>query len=90
MFLWPDLEEHLVVKDFIATSQLEARFGKEGAGTGTAQSIDQVGKNRPSMVSPIEGLYYCSGDAGGWGIGTELPARSALELFDLLKKKDEI
>ncbi len=88
--LWPDLEEHLVIKDFIATSQLEARFGKEGAGTGTAQSIDQVGQNRPSMVSPIKGLYYCSGDAGGWGIGTELPARSALELFELLKNSKEI
>jgi len=86
--LWPEIEDHLVVKDFIATSQLAARFGKEGAGTGIAQSVDQVGKNRPSMISPIKGLYFCSGDAGGWGIGTELPARSALELFDILKKND--
>jgi hypothetical protein len=79
--LWPEMEKHIVIQDFVSTSLLEARFGKEGAGTGIAQSIDQVGEKRPSMVSPIRGLYYCSGDAGGWGIGTELPARAALELF---------
>ncbi len=86
--LWPDIEDHIVVKDFISTSILDARFGKEGAGTGTAQSIDQVGKNRPSVISPIKGLYYSSGDAGGWGIGTELAGRSALELFEILKEND--
>ena len=85
--LWPEMENHIVIQDFISTSLLEARFGKEGAGTGIAQSIDQVGKNRPSMISPIQGLYYCSGDAGGWGIGTELPARAALELFEIFKKQ---
>ncbi len=86
--LWPEIEDHIVVQDFIATSKLAAQFGKEGAGTGIAQSIDQVGKNRPSMISPIKGLYYCSGDAGGWGIGTELPARAALELFEIFIKND--
>jgi len=83
--LWPDIEDHIVLEEYISTSHLEARFGKEGAGTGIAQSIDQVGKKRPSMISPIKGLYYCSGDAGGWGIGTELPARAALELFEIFK-----
>ena len=83
--LWPEIEDHIVLKEYVSTSHLEARFGKEGAGTGIAQSIDQVGKKRPSMISPIKGLYYCSGDAGGWGIGTELPARSALELFEILQ-----
>ncbi|NVM56249.1 MAG: NAD(P)/FAD-dependent oxidoreductase [Candidatus Helarchaeota archaeon] len=85
--LWPEIEDHIVIQDFISTTLLNARFGKEGAGTGIAQSIDQVGNKRPSMISPIEGLYYCSGDAGGWGIGTELPARAALELFEIFKKK---
>ena len=84
---WPEIEDHTVITDFISTRYLESRFGKEGAGTGTAQSIEQVGEKRPSMVSPIEGLYYCSGDAGGWGIGTELPARSALELWDYFQKE---
>jgi len=85
--LWPEMENHIVIQDFISTSFLEARFGKEGAGTGIAQSIDQVGEKRPSMVSPIKGLYYCSGDAGGWGIGTELPARAALDLFQFFQSR---
>lgn len=85
--LWPEMEKHIVIQDFVSTSLLEARFGKEGAGTGIAQSIDQVGGKRPSMVSPIDGLYYCSGDAGGWGIGTELPARAALDLFQYFRDK---
>ncbi len=86
--LYPEIENHIVIQDFIATSALEANFGKEGAGTGIAQSVDQVGKKRPSMISPIKGLYFCSGDAGGWGIGTELPARAAIELFEILKKSN--
>ncbi|MHA1265989.1 MAG: phytoene desaturase family protein [Candidatus Helarchaeota archaeon] len=84
--LWPEIEDHIVLEEYISTSHLENRFGKEGAGTGIAQSIDQVGKKRPSMISPIKGLYYCSGDAGGWGIGTELPARAVLELFNIFLK----
>jgi phytoene dehydrogenase-like protein len=86
--LLPGIEDHIVIKDFISATQLAARFGKEGAGTGTAQSTKQVGSMRPPVVSPVKGLYYCSADAGGWGIGTELAARSALELFHLLKEND--
>ncbi|MHA1360139.1 MAG: NAD(P)-binding protein [Candidatus Helarchaeota archaeon] len=84
--LWPEIEDHIVIQEYISTSHLEKRFGKEGAGTGIAQSIGQSGKRRPSMISPIKGLYYCSGDAGGWGIGTELPARAALELFEIFQQ----
>ncbi len=86
--LWPEIEDHIILEEYISTSHLETRFGKEGAGTGIAQSIDQVGKKRPSMISPIKGLYYCSGDAGGWGIGTELPARAAIQLFQIFQKNN--
>ena len=84
----PEIEDHIILQDFISTSILAARFGKEGAGTGTAQSVDQVGKFRPKMVSPVKGLYYCSADAGGWGIGAELAARAALELFEIFTSND--
>ncbi|MHA1312377.1 MAG: phytoene desaturase family protein [Candidatus Helarchaeota archaeon] len=88
--LWPDLEDHIVIKDFVSNGFLRARFGKEGAGTGIAQSMDQVQDKRPSAISPIKGLYFSSADAGrkSWGIGTELPARAALDLFDVLQKYD--
>ncbi|TFF88973.1 MAG: NAD(P)/FAD-dependent oxidoreductase [Promethearchaeota archaeon] len=88
--LWPDLEDHIIISDFISTSHLEARWGKEGAGTGIAQSIDQVAERRPSQVSSIKGLYLSSGDAGGWGIGTELAAQSALELWDYFQNNNII
>ncbi len=84
----PEIEDHIILKDFISTSVLATRFGKEGVGTGTAQSTDQVGKLRPKMLSPIKGLYYCSSDVGGWGIGTELAARAALELFQMFKNNN--
>jgi len=86
--LWPDLEEFIEIKEFMGPHRLAKTFGKEGAGVGIGQIVGQVGKKRPSMISPIKGLCFCSGDAGGWGIGTELPARAAMELFDLFKEKD--
>ncbi len=84
--LWPEVEEHIVFTDFVSDVYLEKRMGKEGAGTGIGQTIDQVGHKRPSQKTPIEGLYLSSADAGGWGIGTELAAMSALELFEILKQ----
>jgi len=33
----------------------------------------------------VKGLYFASGEAGGHGIGTELAASSALELFEVLR-----
>jgi len=86
--LWPDLEDHIEIMEFMGPRMLANSFGKEGAGVGIGQIVGQVGKKRPSMISPIKGLYYCSGDAGGWGIGTELPARAALELLEIFKKND--
>ena len=86
--LWPDLEEHIEIKEFMGPRMLSKSFGKEGAGVGIGQIAGQVGKNRPSMISPVKGLCFCSGDAGGWGIGTELPARAVLELYELFKEKD--
>ena len=86
--LWPDIEDYIEIQEFMGPHRLAKTFGKEGAGVGIGQVVGQVGKNRPSMISPIKGLCFCSGDAGGWGIGTELPARAALELFELFKEKE--
>lgn len=88
--LWPEIEGHILWTDYVSDLFLETKLGKEGAGTGIGQIIGQVGKSRPSQVSPIKNLYYSSGDAGGWGVGTELAAKSALELFDMLKNQEII
>ncbi|MEN6508420.1 MAG: FAD-dependent oxidoreductase [Smithella sp.] len=85
--LWPQLEGHILWTDFVSDMFLETRLGKEGAGTGIGQVIGQVGKSRPSVATPVKNLYLVGGDAGGWGVGTELAANSALELFDYLQSE---
>ena len=88
--LWPELEGHVLWTDFVSDVFLETKLGKEGAGTGVGQIIGQVGKKRPSVVTPIKNLYLVGGDAGGWGVGTELAANSALELYDILIKEENL
>ncbi len=86
--IMPDIEDHIIMQDFVSTSYLNAHFGKEGAAIGVAQSIDQIGEKRPSQISSIKGLYFSSYDVGkqAWGIGTEAAARSAIDLFNVLQK----
>jgi phytoene dehydrogenase-like protein len=65
-------------------SLVRGMAGENGVIIGVGQTIDQVHEKRPSQVSPLKGLYFSSSEAGGHGIGTELAATSALELFDIL------
>lgn len=67
-------------------SLIKGMCGETGAIIGIGQTIDQVHEKRPSVVSPLKGLYFSSSEAGGHGIGTELAATSALELFGVLSK----
>ena len=60
---------------------LVARKGRRPR-VSTGQTPSQVGKNRPSVRTPLRGLYVCG--AGGRGIGTELACQSALECVDAL------
>lgn len=66
-------------------SLIKGMAGETGAIIGIGQTIHQVHEKRPSVVSPLKGLYFASSEAGGHGIGTELAATSALELFDKLE-----
>ena len=59
--------------------------GETGAIIGIGQTVDQIHEKRPSQVTPLKGLYLSSSEAGGHGIGTELAATSALELFEILR-----
>lgn len=67
-------------------SLVKGMAGETGAIIGIGQTVDQVHEKRPSVISPLKGLYFASSEAGGHGIGTELAATSALELFDTLSK----
>ncbi|MHA1299540.1 MAG: phytoene desaturase family protein [Candidatus Helarchaeota archaeon] len=89
--LFPEIEDSLIIEEFVSNSYLREKMGKEGSGTGIGQSIGQVGAKRPSHISPIKNLYYCSCDVGSsstYGIGTELGAQSALDLFSYMSKNN--
>ena len=77
-----------VEKVWVDSPKLISEFaGESGNIIGVAQTIDPVHQRRPSMVSPLKGLCFSSTEAGGHGIGTELAAESAKELFSILDSK---
>lgn len=82
---FPEAEGKVLWEKMDTPQLVDAYAGEDGNIIGAGQTIDQIQKRRPSVVSPLKGLYYSSAEAGGHGIGTELAASSALELFEILK-----
>ena len=83
-FTIPGIKQHIMWKDFL-TPGVYNSLGEVGAPLiGIAQSYDQVGKNRPSSISPVEGLYFvgCEAGEGISGIGMELGTQSGLTCAD--------
>jgi phytoene dehydrogenase-like protein len=58
-----------------------------GEAIGLAQIPGQVGRMRPELATPVQGLWLVGADAGARGIGTEMAAGSALRLADCLTTK---
>jgi phytoene dehydrogenase-like protein len=89
--VFPTLSENIMWYDVSTPKDLFQLGGKEASVIGISQIKNQTGKDRPSQKMPIEGLYLVGGDAGGWGIGTELAAKSALECAGkIIEKKNKI
>jgi phytoene dehydrogenase-like protein len=83
--LYPEVEKHLMWVDFSTISRINHFSGRYHPDIiGIVQSVGQTGKNRPSLVTPVEGLYLVGADVGQDNIGTELAAESALRLADIL------
>ncbi|MHA1145115.1 MAG: phytoene desaturase family protein [Candidatus Helarchaeota archaeon] len=82
----PTIEDHVLWKKVDSPNLIEAYAGEYGNIIGVGQTIDQIAERRPSQKSPIEGLYIVGAEAGGHGIGAELAANSAMELFEMLQK----
>lgn len=82
--VFPGLSQNILWYDVTTPEDIYSLYGKEASVIGVSQITNQVGNNRPSVSLPIKGLYMVGGDAGGWGIGTELAAKSALECFDVV------
>jgi len=85
--VFPGLSDNLLWYDVTTPEDIDLMYGKQGAVVGIAQTNNQSGINRPSVALPIEGLYMVGGDAGGWGIGTELAAMSAIECSNAILEK---
>ena len=84
--IFPEADKYLLWKKLDTPKLVEAYAGEYGNIIGVAQTIDQIYEKRPKQQTPIEGLYIVGAEAGGHGIGAELAANSAMELYDILSK----
>ena len=78
--MFPGVREHVLWTALDSPEVVERYAGEDGNVIGVGQTVDQVHQRRPTHETPVPGLYLCSAEAGGHGIGTELAACSALEL----------
>ena len=77
----PGLRESLLFAEFTPIPAMGRWMGKRSNGAiCNAQVPGQVGRDRLSVATPIDGLYLCGDGAGGHGIGTEMAATSAMEV----------
>jgi prolycopene isomerase len=82
----PGLKENIIFCDTWSVKNIASWMGKfSGSAITTAQTIDQVGVNRPDHRTPVRGLYI-AGDCGGRarGVGTELACQSGMDCGDLV------
>ena len=86
---FPEAKDKVLWEKMDTPQLVHAYAGEDGAIIGAGQTVNQIHQRRLSVTSPLTGLYYCSAEAGGHGIGTELAASSALELFHLLNEGRE-
>ncbi len=76
--LFPDIDKYAMWQDNITPANIDSMGAKDGTVIGLAQSVGQVGRNRPSIQSPITGLFHAGSDVGSRAIGVELAAESAI------------
>ncbi|MBN1288750.1 MAG: NAD(P)/FAD-dependent oxidoreductase [Actinobacteria bacterium] len=84
--LIPGFKDNLESYD-VLTPKTYAAFGEENAPViGIAQCMGQVGDERPSSKSPIDGLYYVGGEAGKnvSGIACDMAMNSGLACADYI------
>jgi phytoene dehydrogenase-like protein len=83
--VFPGIRDHILFVEGTHGREVEALMGEGGGMIGLAQTTDQVGEKRLAQTTPVANLYLVGAEAGGWGIGTELAANSALELNAMIQ-----
>ena len=81
---YPEARDKVLWHRLDTPTTIDAIAGETGNIIGVGQTVTQIHERRPSVVTPLKGLYLASAEAGGHGIGTELAADSARELFEIL------
>jgi len=85
--IFPGISKLIEWEEVVTPDRMKEFALEEGNAIGIAQTSDQVGEKRITQITPIENLYLAGAEAGGHGVCTELAANSALELFEILKRK---
>jgi prolycopene isomerase len=86
--LFPRIEDHVVWKIRTDTRYISEISGRwTGEVIGIAQNRHQVGKKRMGNATPVRGLYLVGADVGARGVGTEMAAESALNLWRQLRNE---
>ena len=80
--MMPEFKENILWVDTTTPAELKDMLGENGATIGIAQAPGQTGAKRPKIKSPVEGLFFVGGEAGGAGVGIELCINSALEFYE--------
>jgi len=62
----------------------EVMPGQGGECFGLAQITGQCGKNKPSIKSPIRGLFSVGADAGSYGLGFHQAVDSGIKAADMV------
>ena len=80
--IFPNIREHIIWTETTTPEDIDRFVSEDGVVVGIGQTVDQVGENRPSQELPgIENLFCCCADTCTTGIGGELAANSAINLF---------
>jgi phytoene dehydrogenase-like protein len=83
----PDMDDHLIFKQSMTPKQMAGIVGRDGTVCGIAQIPGQVGKKRPGIKAPLEGLFFVGTDVGvKGGVGVEWAVNTAMEFFDAYVK----
>lgn len=83
--LYPEMRRHVMWYDFSTLNRVQKFSGRLYPDIiGIAQSVGQTGRDRPSPVTPVEGLYLVGSDVGRDNVGTELAAESALRVAEMI------
>ena len=84
--LFPDIPKHTMWKEQVTPADIEKWVARDGVLIEAAQVLGQVGKDRPSMTTPIDGLYLVGSDVGSRVVGVEMAAQSAIRCAGEVEK----